>query len=86
MIKLLKILGLILKGYALWVLYYVWPPYRMMRKAEALYRISVCEKCEFFTPIRTCGECGCFMDVKTKMRFPMDSFGISIGGCPEKKW
>ena len=41
------------------------------------YRMSVCEGCELFTSKRRCSECGCYMDIKTK---------IGSAVCPKGKW
>ena len=77
----------IIKGWTLWVWYYLNKAYRDSRKSDALKRIEICEKCELFNVVsRTCDVCGCFMDIKTKLEFPVNEKGISIGGCPEKKW
>jgi len=77
----------IIKGYLLWVWYYLYPPYRNLRKEEANYRIKICEECEFFnSTFRKCNVCGCLMDVKTKMYFPLDDDGISMDGCEKQKW
>jgi len=77
----------ILKGYILWVWYYLYKPYRDKRKEDAEKRIKICEACEFFWKSgRNCILCGCYMDVKTKMRFDLDEHGKSIDGCKEKKW
>lgn len=41
-------------------------------------RIQICDNCErFFKPTRQCRECGCFMDIKTKLE---QSY------CPIGKW
>lgn len=41
-------------------------------------RMSICESCErFFKPTRQCKECGCFMDIKTK---------LEQASCPLEKW
>jgi len=77
----------ILKGYILWIWYYLYRPYRDKRKAEAKRRIGICEKCEYFNKkLRTCNICGCFMDVKTKMYIELDEYGLSIDGCLDKRW
>jgi len=63
----MKQLKLIIKGYALWIWYYVNKSYREKRKVEAEKRIKICESCEFFWKFgRNCMICGCFMDVKCK--------------------
>jgi len=78
---------LIIKGYILWIWYYLYKPYRNKRKDEAKRRIEICEKCEFFNKtLRSCEICGCLMDVKTKMFFPLDEEGKTIDGCLERKW
>ena len=77
----------IIKGYILWFWYYMNSTYRNKRKADYEKRIKICENCEFFyKPARNCMICGCFMDVKAKMPFDVDSNGISINGCLMKKW
>ena len=77
----------ILKGYILWIWYYLYKSYRNKRKEDAKKRIEICEKCEYFSKhLRMCDICGCFMDIKTKMHFPVDEDGISIDGCVERKW
>jgi len=82
----------ILKGWFLWVWYYLYKPYRKKRKEEACARIELCESCEYFNQIfRSCKHCGCQMDVKTKMRFDLDENDKaidenSINACSEKKW
>ena len=77
----------ILRGYILWMWYYLYKPYRDKIEAEAKRRIEICESCAFFyKPSRNCMICGCFMDVKTKMDLELDENGISIHGCSEKKW
>lgn len=77
----------IIKGYILWIWYYLYKPYREKRKSEAKERIKICEACEYFhEKLRNCSICGCFMDVKTKMAFDLDENGKSIDGCIEKKW
>lgn len=42
------------------------------------YRLSICEKCEFFRQIsHTCKKCGCFMKLKTS---------LDNAKCPIGKW
>lgn len=77
----------IVKGYILWIWYYLYKPYREKRKADAKKRIEICESCEYFyKPARNCAVCGCFMDVKTKMPLELDEEGKSIDGCLMRKW
>lgn len=47
-------------------------------KDLALYRLSICETCEFFRPkSQTCKKCGCFMRLKTT---------LENAKCPMGKW
>jgi len=41
------------------------------------HRIATCASCEYFTQLRRCKQCGCFMDAKTK---------FVIAKCPIDKW
>ena len=87
MITIRKQIKQIIIGYASWIWYYLYKPYRDKRKQEAKRRIEICENCEYFLKnARMCDVCGCLMDVKTKMRFDLDDEGISIDGCWERKW
>jgi hypothetical protein len=77
----------ILKGYILWIWYYLYKPYREQRKAEAERRMKICEDCEHLQPtFGTCELCYCIMKIKTKMWFQLDENGNSINGCVIKKW
>lgn len=41
-------------------------------------RIEICESCDRFNKnIRTCGECGCFMDIKINLK---------RSKCPKNYW
>jgi len=83
---MIRIFKHIIKGYALWIWYYLYRPYRNKQKAEAQRRIEICEKCEHFESTRTCDLCGCFMDIKTKMPLDLDEEGFSIDGCYDRRW
>lgn len=41
------------------------------------HRMATCASCEYFTRLRRCKQCGCFMDAKTK---------LAIAKCPIDKW
>lgn len=83
----MNVIKMIIRGYALWIWYYLNKSYRQKRKDEAKRRIQICESCPFFYKwARNCIICGCFVDVKTKIEFKLDENGMSIDGCPEKKW
>jgi len=84
---IIKQIKQIIRGYSLWVWYYLYKPYRYKRREEAQRRIKICESCEYFwKPARNCMICGCYMAIKTKMHFDLDSEGKSINGCVERKW
>ena len=73
---MIKIIKYIIKGYALWLWYLIWKPYRDKQKAEARRRIEICEKCQYFDPsFRMCFLCKCFMDVKVKSANAEDCYG-----------
>jgi hypothetical protein len=40
-------------------------------------RMATCASCEYFTQLRRCKQCGCFMDAKTKLK---------NSSCPINKW
>jgi hypothetical protein len=85
--KIIKLFTQPIKGFILWIWYYINKSYRNKRKAEAERRIKICESCEYFwKPARNCMICGCFMDIKTKMYFDLDENGISVDGCFEGRW
>lgn len=78
---------LILKGYLLWIWYYISANYRRKRKEESNRRMSICKACQYYNPtLGICNICGCIMKVKVKMHFELDENGKSIGGCVEKFW
>lgn len=50
------------------------------RTSEEVYkeRMDICKSCEFlFTPTNQCTQCGCFMNIKTR---------INEAYCPLGKW
>lgn len=53
-------------------------------------RLNKCEGCSAFNPEnRTCGVCGCFMDVKatlTTHKNPAAGLRIELTHCPNGKW
>jgi len=77
----------ILKSYYNWFLYYFNKKYRELKRKEAERRIKICESCEYFWKFsRNCIICGCFCDVKVMGDYELDDNGITINGCPQKKW
>jgi hypothetical protein len=76
-----KKLLFILKGYILWVWYYLYKPYRDLRKSQASCRMTICRNCDCFCKKSgRCSLCGCVMEVETKMYLDEEH------QCPEKKW
>jgi hypothetical protein len=76
---MVKIIIHIIKGYSLWIWYYLWKPYRRIQENEANRKIQICEKCEHFEKtFRICSLCGCLMDIKVKSASNQD--------CYDEKW
>ena len=48
-------------------------------------RLQICKQCEFNNN-GICEKCGCIIKVKVKVDFLEDENGITIDGCPERKW
>ncbi len=48
-------------------------------------RYSICKQC-IHNKNGICQLCGCIIKAKIKVDFIEDENGISIDGCPEKKW
>jgi hypothetical protein len=49
-----------------------------VEKAEAQARLDICRTCPFFVKnTQQCKECGCFMNLKTK---------LTLAECPQHKW
>lgn len=49
----------------------------LVSKELAEERIAVCTECPFFSKVRMCKKCGCFMDAKVKLPHAF---------CPIGKW
>lgn len=48
-------------------------------------RLNICKQCEFNNK-GICKKCGCIIKIKVKVDFIEDENGITIDGCPERKW
>ena len=58
----------------------------LRRQSEKSYnRLQICKQCKHNVK-GICKKCGCIIKVKVKVDFLEDSEGISIDGCPERKW
>lgn len=53
--------------------------------ARSVERLQICKTCESYRN-GICKECGCIMQSKARVDFPIDEEGKSIGGCPLRKW
>ena len=51
----------------------------------ALERLKICNTCKY-NKHGICSKCGCLLKAKVEVDFILDKNGISIDGCPEKKW
>ena len=48
-------------------------------------RLEIRHKCEHDNN-GMCNICGCILKAKVRSIFPLDDEGISVDGCPERKW
>ena len=71
----------IIEGYIVWL----WNIITGKTRQKALKRLKFCNNCEF-NKKGICSECGCIIKAKVRVDFPEDENGISIDGCPHKKW
>lgn len=71
----------IIEGYSIWIFNIITGKTRKI----SVYRMNICNQCEH-NKKGICQICGCILKAKTRVDFPLDKNGISIDGCPEKKW
>lgn len=64
---------------------YILSVFKFYINSTAKKREEICKDCEFCSH-NICKKCGCFIKAKTKVNYFLDENGISIGGCPVKKW
>lgn len=48
-------------------------------------RYSICLKCKYMK-WHICTICNCVVEAKVRPDYYLDEDGISIGGCPKRKW
>lgn len=48
-------------------------------------RMEICNNCVHNVHGK-CAICGCILEAKTRVDFPLDEQGKSIDGCPKKYW
>ncbi len=71
----------IIQGYTRWI-------YDIITgkvKHKAKYRLTICNQCEN-NKNGICNICGCIIKAKVRVNYMEDENGISIDGCPNKKW
>lgn len=56
---------------------------KISKRAEK--RLNICNECEYNNN-GVCSLCGCILKAKVRVDFLEDENGVSIDGCPEKKW
>lgn len=81
MFKYLENLIYIIEGYLKWC-YDLLLKHISMRSAK---RLVICKQCEHYKK-GVCDICGCILKAKVRVDFILDEEGISIDGCPERKW
>ena len=77
----LKHIIYIIEGYSIWL----WNVITFKTHKKAISRLKICDNCEH-NKNGLCDLCGCVIKAKVRVDFPEDENGISIDGCPEKKW
>ena len=67
--------------------YFYWVKDKIMNKINpvSVKRLSICKDCEHNIH-GICQLCGCVLKAKARVDFMLDEDGLSIDGCPKKKW
>lgn len=71
----------IFEGYVKWLFDLV--TFRTSKRAKRRY--SICSECEH-NKKGICELCGCILKAKVRVDFLEDENGITIDGCPKRKW
>ena len=71
----------IIVGYSIWFFDKITRHTNKMASA----RMKICHECKY-NKHGVCELCGCVLEAKTRVDFELDKDGISIDGCPERKW
>lgn len=71
----------IIEGYLKWS----WDLVTRKTSKRAAYRLNICNKCEY-NKNGICSLCGCILKAKARVDFMEDEDGVTIDGCPERKW
>lgn len=70
-----------IEGYLKWS----WDFITRNASKRAAYRLNICSKCDF-NKNGICSLCGCILKAKVRVDFMEDENGVTIDGCPERKW
>lgn len=71
----------IIEGYLKWS----WDFITRNTSKRAAYRLDICNRCEF-NKNGICSLCGCILKAKVRVDFMEDEDGVTIDGCPKRKW
>lgn len=71
----------IIEGYSVWL----WNIITFKTYKKSIARLKLCKECKHNNN-GICDICGCIIKAKVHVNYPEDKNGISIDGCPEKKW
>lgn len=71
----------IIEGYCIWL----WNIITFKTHQKSKKRLIICNKC-VNNNNGICSLCGCIIKAKVRVNYPEDNNGLSIDGCPEKKW
>lgn len=81
MINIFKKIYYILEGW----LKYILSTIKFYRSGIAEKRLLICNNCKYRKG-GFCERCGCYIKAKVNVNYYLNENGISIEGCPEKKW
>ena len=79
--KFIKLGAQIIEGYFKWFLDIL----HITASRKASVRYAICKHCEHNVK-GICSQCGCVIKAKVRVDFELDESGISVDGCPERKW
>lgn len=67
--------------------YFHWIKDKIMNRINpvSVKRLFICKGCEHNIH-GICQLCGCVLKAKVRVDFMLDEDGLSIDGCPKKKW
>ena len=71
----------VFEGYSKWIFDLI----RHRQSKTYKQRYMICSECDN-NKRGICNICGCIIKAKVRVDFDLDEDGISIDGCPKKKW